>query len=123
VLSATDGIGTTQRRDGDPLAAPLPDHPYQLGRNAGNLLEQLGVAGDVLASAPANRRPLLRFCLDWSEQRHHLGGRLGATILSTLERSRWISRRPNDRAVALTDLGHQKLNDLLGVVTAGGRAP
>lgn len=117
VLQANDGIDTTRRRTSDPLSAPLPEHPYQLGPNAGSVLTHLGIEGDLLRSSAPRRRPLLRFCLDWSEQRHHLGGRLGATILITLEHSRWITRRPGDRAVTLTDLGHQQLNDRLGLAT------
>ena len=74
---------------------------------------------DALAVSPASRRPLLRFCLDWSEQRHHLGGRLGASILTTLENSRWITRHRGDRAVTLTALGRQQLNDTLGLAAAG----
>lgn len=80
------------------------------------------MSSDVLATSSASRRPLLRFCLDWSEQRHHLGGRLGATILTTLEGSRWITRRPGDRAITLTDLGRQQLNDTLGLPTTGSKS-
>lgn len=87
-LRASDGIDTTRRRASDPLSAPLPDHSYQLGPNADTVLERIGVSSVVLAAPSTSRRPLLRFCLDWSKQRHHLGGRLGATILTTLEDSR-----------------------------------
>ena len=115
-LCATDGIDTTSRRPGDPLSAPLPDHPYKLGTDADSVLERIGVNTDTIASS-ASRRPLLRFCLDWSEQRHHLSGRLGATILATLEHSGWITRRPGNRAVIITALGRDQLNDKLGLTT------
>ena len=49
----------------DPLSAPLPDHPYQLGADADTVLERIGVNSNVLAASSASRRPLLRFCLDW----------------------------------------------------------
>ncbi len=108
-LDATDHIDTTRRRPTDPLSAPLPDHPYRLGANADTVLERIGVSSDILTASSPSRRPLLRFCLDWSEQRHHLAGRLGATLLTTLEDSGWITRRPADRAVTITDLGRNQL--------------
>jgi len=111
-LIATDGIDTTRRRPEDPLSAPLPQHPYQLGPNAADLLAVLGVDLPALTTA-RSRRPLLRFCLDWSEQRHHLGGRLGAAVLHGLEQQHWITRRTGHRALA--DHGHHQLRDHLGL--------
>lgn len=61
----------------DSLSAPLATHPYRLGPAAAEVFTRLGLSRDVLTEPPPRRRPLLRFCLDWSEQRHHLGGRLG----------------------------------------------
>ena len=81
-LEPTDDVPDTRRRDHDPISAQLPTHPYRLGPAAEPVLGELGIDLDALRRAPA-RRPLLRFCLDWSEQRHHLGGRLGATLLAT----------------------------------------
>jgi DNA-binding transcriptional ArsR family regulator len=121
-LQASDGVDTTRRRATDPLSAPLPDHPYRLGPNAETVLERLGVRSDLLRASSARRRPLLRFCLDWSEQRHHLGGRLGATLFSAFEDSVWITRRSGDRAVTVTSLGRQRLMDTLGLSTIESHA-
>ena len=70
-----------------------------------------------LAEDPARLlpTPLLRFCLDWSEQRHHLGGALAASILASFEQSDWVTRRPADRAVTTTELGKQELGQRLGL--------
>lgn len=77
------------------------------------LLADLGVA----VPEPGNgRRPVLRFCLDWSEQRHHLGGGLGAALLDRLLDAGWVVRRPGHRAVRLTDPGADVLAGRLGVV-------
>ncbi len=65
--------------------------------------------------APLLLTPLLRFCLDWSEQRHHLGGALGASILASFEQSDWVTRRPADRAVTTTERGKQELGQRLGL--------
>ena len=57
-------------------------------------------------------RPLLRFCLDWSEQRHHLSGRLGAAVLDAFLDQRWVERRTGHRAVTVTDAGEAALTRL-----------
>ena len=81
------------------------------------------VAAAVVANSAAVARPsvcmlptpLLRFCVDWSEQRHHLGGRLGADLLTQFLSAGWVARRPRHRAVDLTDLGADRLKALIGV--------
>ncbi|TDO62631.1 DNA-binding transcriptional ArsR family regulator [Kribbella sp. VKM Ac-2571] len=108
-LTRTDGGRGTERRPSDPLAQQLPDGPYALGPNATEVLTELGVD---LASRPS-RRPLLRFCVDWSEQRHHLSGQLGAAITEALLNRNWLHRRPNQRAVHLSDAGRRGLAQLI----------
>ncbi|HVV20404.1 MAG TPA: winged helix-turn-helix domain-containing protein [Pseudonocardiaceae bacterium] len=117
-IVAVDGIADTRRRPGDPIAAVLPDHPYQAGPGLPALLAVLGIDPDRLAGP--GRRPLLRFCLDWSEQRHHLGGRLGAVLLDHAEHAGWITRGRGDRAVSVTDRGRRELADRLDVPPDGG---
>jgi hypothetical protein len=53
--------------------------------------------------------------VDWSEQRHHLAGALGARILSRAEELRWIERLPASRAVILTDIGARDLRAAFGL--------
>jgi DNA-binding transcriptional ArsR family regulator len=48
--------------------------------------------GIDLARLRGARRPLCRFCLDWSERRSHLGGALGAAILDHIVVAGWASR-------------------------------
>lgn len=121
-LHAVDGVDTTSRRSTDPLSAPLPEHPYQLGPDADSVLNRIGIDIHALQGSPRTRRPLLRFCLDWSEQRHHLGGSLGAAIHTTFEQSGWVTRRPGNRAVTLTELGQRELRHRLGLATAAATA-
>jgi len=114
-LVPTDGITHTGRRAGDPLSAPVPSHPYRLGEHAGQVMAALGLDTAILTENGA-RRPLLRFCLDWSEQRHHLGGRLGAAVLTALLDQGWLSRTRRRRALELTDVGVRELRGRLGLV-------
>ncbi|MGW7679138.1 ArsR/SmtB family transcription factor [Kribbella sp. NPDC054772] len=108
-LTRTDGGRGTTRRPQDPLAQQLSDGPYALGPNAPEVLAELGVH---LPTQPP-RRDLLRFCVDWSEQRHHLAGHLGASITDTLLTRNWLHRRPHHRAVILTPAGHKGLAQLV----------
>lgn len=114
-LAPRDGITDTRRRPGDRLSSQLPDHPYTLGSNATQVLASLGVPADRLTENHSSRRPLLRFCLDWSEQRHHLAGRLGADLLAAFIKAGWITRSQGQRAVKLTDAGHRGLHARLGL--------
>jgi DNA-binding transcriptional ArsR family regulator len=113
-LEPTDDVPDTRRRAGDPISAPLPTHPYRLGPAAGPVLARLGIDLDAVRGEPA-RRPLLRFCLDWSEQRHHLGGRLGATLLTTWTDRRWVEPTRRRRVLRLTDDGERALAETLGI--------
>ncbi|MFD2422541.1 ArsR/SmtB family transcription factor [Amycolatopsis pigmentata] len=112
-LAATDGIATTERRARDRLSAPVTEHPYALGPNASEVFGELGVDLDQVSR---RKRPLLKFCMDWSEQRHHLGGALGAELALSLQRRGWWERRrQGHRALRLTDKGAEALRTYLDV--------
>ncbi|WP_236791617.1 helix-turn-helix transcriptional regulator [Amycolatopsis sp. GM8] len=112
-LATTDGLPTTERREQDRLSAPMATHPYALGPKAGQVFGELDVDLDAVAR---HRRPLLKFCLDWSEQRHHLAGALGAELAAALRRLGWLApRTPGNRALRLTETGRAQLGDRLGV--------
>jgi DNA-binding transcriptional ArsR family regulator len=114
-LIATDGTDDTGRREGERYAAPVPHHPYELGPAARPVLADLGVDLDALLAAPRRTRPLLRFCVDWTEQRHHLAGGLGAALLTALSDRNWVIRHPSRRSVQLTPEGAAELRHHLGV--------
>lgn len=89
----------------DDSAQPLPALPERLAA--------LGLARDVLA-APA-RRVACRPCLDWSERRPHLAGRLGALLCQHCLAQGWLRRRPDSRALQVTPRGAVALRDWLGL--------
>jgi DNA-binding transcriptional ArsR family regulator len=64
-----------------------------------------------LASLQLNpsKRPLVRPCLDWTEQRPHIAGRLGTELLVTLHRHAWIVKDPSDRSLWITQVGQGAL--------------
>jgi DNA-binding transcriptional ArsR family regulator len=116
-LVRTDGRDGLERGADDRLASPVTVHPYRLGSSAATVFGELGVDLDALA-APSNRRPVLRFCVDWSEQRHHLAGALGAALLARMQGAGWVRRLPAPRAVDLTPAGRTALADVLGLQPA-----
>lgn len=61
--------------------------------------------GIDLEEAPRSKRPLCRTCLDWSERRPHLAGRLGAALLDRSLDLGWINRIPESRALRITRAG------------------
>lgn len=60
-------------------------------------------------------RPLCRTCLDWSERRMHLGGRLGAALLAQSLRRHWVRPLKDSRALAVTRDGERGFHDAFGL--------
>ena len=114
-LIRTDGRTDAQRTNTDPLSAGTgSDCPYELGPHAADVLASIGVDLHAL-DHHKSRRPLLRACVDWTEQRHHIAGTLGAHICQTFTDAGWITRKPRERAITLTDRGHRALKTRLAI--------
>jgi hypothetical protein len=60
-------------------------------------------------------RPAIRYCLDWSEQQHHLAGPLGNALAGRLLDLGWIQRGPHPRTVTLTVDGQAGLGETFGL--------
>lgn len=56
-----------------------------------------------------------RACLDWTEQRPHLAGKLGHDLLAFLLSKGWVASDKATRAVRVTDLGRKQLPDSLQI--------
>jgi DNA-binding transcriptional ArsR family regulator len=88
---------------------PVPSTParaggdaVELGSEGAALFAGLGIAADEL------RREKRRFayaCLDWTEQRPHLGGALGAAVCRVALQRGWVAREFGTRAVLVTEAG------------------
>jgi len=68
----------------------------------------------------ARSRPLCRTCLDWSERRPHLAGRLGAGLSARCFELGWIARTRDSRAVTITPAGAAGFEAVFGVSAADG---
>jgi DNA-binding transcriptional ArsR family regulator len=110
LIEGGDGTFDADRAIRDRLSAPGWDVAYILSDKGRTRLEALGVD-----CSGAGRRPLIRYCVDWSEQRHHLAGALGARLLGWFEDQGWITRRSGSRALTITDAGAQAMGPKLGI--------
>jgi DNA-binding transcriptional ArsR family regulator len=111
-IAGGDGTHHPEQAPTDRLSAPGHDIDYRLTDDGAALVQELGIDFDALES---RRRPLIRYCLDWTEQRHHLAGGLGAAIAARLFELDWAHRARQHRAVTLTEEGARALKELIGV--------
>lgn len=74
--------------------------------------------GIPLAAPEAGRRPMLRFCLDWTERRPHLGGRFGALLARRMLDADLLRRGAAPRTLLVTARGTAFLRAELGLVLA-----
>jgi DNA-binding transcriptional ArsR family regulator len=70
----------------------------------------LGIDATALAQG---RRSLCRPCLDWSERRSHLGGALGAALLTRLFELGWARRERDSRVLRFSPNGLLALREQL----------
>ena len=99
----------------DRLSAPGRDVDYRLTRAGARRLAQLGVE---TRDPGADGLPL-RYCVDWTEQAHHLSGPLGRELAGRLLELGWLRRAERGRAVHVTDAGAAGLRRELGVRLSG----
>jgi DNA-binding transcriptional ArsR family regulator len=80
-------------------------------------LSKLGLAVPIESSASHVSAPgmLCRPCLDWSERRYHLSGRIGAELYHALGRDHWFRASTQDRALQVTPNGARQLEEHFGI--------
>ncbi|MBP7573224.1 MAG: hypothetical protein KA777_04535 [Rhodoferax sp.] len=82
-------------------------------------LDALGFAVDGMdqAKPSASTRVAYR-CLDWSERRDHMAGKLPKALLTHCLQQGWLRRHEGERALEVTPLGRRHLAGLLPSVNA-----
>ena len=88
-----------------------PEGAQVTGRGM-DFFDELGLEINLL---PKGRRPFCRPCLDWSERRYHVAGRLGALLLGFCLDHRWLERRNDSRALQITELGARQFEDVFQI--------
>ena len=112
LLAGGDGRFHRTQAGRDRLSAPGHDVDYRLTRAGEDWVDAFGID---LGALRARRRPLIRYCTDWTEQRHHLAGGLGAAVAERLMQRGWIERARGGRAVHVTEAGRRGLREHLDV--------
>jgi DNA-binding transcriptional ArsR family regulator len=118
-LTGGDGTFDPERARSDRRVGPGHDVDYTLTDTGLELLAGLGLH-------PPGRPWVVRYCIDWSEQRHHLAGALGRALRTRLDELGWIRRAEATRAVTVTPSGREGLRATFGVdagQAAGSRRP
>ena len=77
-------------------------------------LAELRELGIDLGRIPG-RRPAVRYCVDWSEKRHHVAGKLGKALADRFFELGWLERYESSRAVRITPVGEGALVEVLGL--------
>jgi DNA-binding transcriptional ArsR family regulator len=115
LLDGGDGTFDPASAERDRLSSPGFDIDYRLTEPGSDELAELGID---IRRLPTRRR-LVRYCVDWSEQRHHLAGALGAAIAERLFELGWIKHGKATRAVRITEPGFEGLRGTFGVELRG----
>jgi DNA-binding transcriptional ArsR family regulator len=104
ILVGGDGTTEPGHADGERLSGPGRICDYRLTETGRAWMDDFGVKVPT-----GTRRPLIRYCIDWSEQRHHLAGAFGAALLARMIDLDWVRRSPTSRAVRITETGRAGL--------------
>jgi DNA-binding transcriptional ArsR family regulator len=113
LLSGGDGQHHPDQAVHDRLSAPGRDLSYRLTPRGEEALGAIGMDLDAVLA----RRPAVRYCLDWSEQQHHLAGPLGTALADRLFALGWVTRTQRRRVVRVTEAGREKLPEVLGLAS------
>jgi DNA-binding transcriptional ArsR family regulator len=82
---------------------------YEITPAGGSWLAQLGID----PKGPTHGERYAYPCLDWSERRDHMAGRLATTLLDHFMERRWLARVPQSRALKVTPEGERRFAALL----------
>ncbi|HET7665167.1 MAG TPA: metalloregulator ArsR/SmtB family transcription factor [Mycobacterium sp.] len=109
VLIGGDGRYDPGRDGHDALSSPGHDLRYELTGTGRVFLADIGV------EMPTGKRPLVRYCVDWTEQRHHLSGGLGRAVFDRFLSAGWVKRGSRGRALIVTVDGCDALADRFNI--------
>lgn len=90
------------------------DLDYELTVSGRHFLDDVGVR------LPGGRRPLIRYCIDWTETRHHLAGKVGRALRDHVLQAGWIEQRPESRALRITPAGAAGIEETFGLRVDAG---
>lgn len=93
----------------------LEDEAGLVTEEGAKALARLGIELDARPERRSRTAPLCRPCLDWSERRQHLAGRLGAAICAHSFARHWVRRRAETRTLEITPEGGRAFREVFRV--------
>lgn len=92
------------------MLAPREQKLYHVTASGRAWLEEFGIP---IRDRDLKDEKFARRCLDWTERRHHVAGRLGSAMLARFRELKWIAPIRNSRAVRVTVDGQRRISELL----------
>jgi DNA-binding transcriptional ArsR family regulator len=111
-VTGGDGLHHFEAAEGDRLSAAGRDIAYRLAPSGRELLLGLGVE---LPGPDADGTTPVRYCVDWTEQRHHLSGAVGRALAARLFALGWVERDRVARVVRVSEEGRRGLSRVFGL--------
>ncbi|MFI8917281.1 ArsR/SmtB family transcription factor [Streptomyces sp. NPDC053513] len=117
------GQGLLRQEESDAASDRPPDRPASYGRRSTYHLTPQGAErftgfGIDVDALLRGRRPVVRYCVDWSERSHHLAGALGAALAARFFALDWLRYGVSPRVVHLTETGRNGLRDVFAIEAA-----
>ncbi len=100
------GVGLYESLVGADCLAPQHDGSVQITESGHERFAALGID---TAELSRRRRPMALPCLDWTQRTHHLGGSVGAALMTRMFDERWVRRQRDTRILVVTDSGRRAL--------------
>lgn len=100
------------------LPNPLPAKAYgtyHITEEGWKWFKTLGIDE---AELEEKKGPLTKQCLDFSERRNHLGGKLGHALLSAFFAQNWVEQNPASREIFITPKGRRAFKSKLALSLA-----
>ena len=106
-LAGALAVALTQKMERERLVRPVGERDYAVtARGVEWLTDVMQI--DVATLGPR----VARRCLDWTERRPHVAGKLGAAILDRFFAMRWAAKLADSRALRITTRGRSALTEL-----------
>ncbi len=106
------GDGAFHGDGADRPASAGHDVDYRLTEQGREFLARLDIH---VPDGGRRGRPAVRYCIDWTETRHHLAGAGGRAICDRFFAAGWAERLPTYRAVRVTPAGVRVLEQRFGI--------
>ncbi len=108
------GLAIAERLLADQVIEFDGDRGQVMGR-AGEVLQRWGLLLKPDQLRPSHGLPYCRPCMDWSERKMHVAGRLGAMICAHCLEQGWLERKTGSRTLSISAAGAITFRELLGL--------